>query len=146
MKADALRGHLESLILAVVDDQPLHGYGIIEALRSRSGGQLDVPSGTVYPALRRLESAGYLTSGWSADGQEAAHLYPLELGPSCACGAKAGLGVVFRRHERYVASNVRGSVSFMPRVDKDVPYEPSTPSAVRAARARASTKSLKKRR
>lgn len=65
MKADVLRGHLEALVLAVLDEQPRHGYAIIEALRARSGGQLDIPSGTVYPALRRLESAGYLTSGWS---------------------------------------------------------------------------------
>lgn len=77
MKADALRGHLESLILAVVDDQPLHGYAIIEALRVRSGGQLDVPSGTIYPALRRLESAGYLTSGWFADGGRKRRTYVL---------------------------------------------------------------------
>ena len=77
MKADALRGHLESLILAVVDDQPLHGYAIIEALRARSGGQLDLPSGTVYPALRRLEAAGYLTSGWSSGGGRKRRTYTL---------------------------------------------------------------------
>jgi DNA-binding PadR family transcriptional regulator len=77
MKADALRGHLDSLILAVVDEQPLHGYAIIEALRARSGGQLDIPSGTVYPALRRLESAGYLTSGWSAEGGRRRRTYAL---------------------------------------------------------------------
>lgn len=65
MKADALRGHLDSLILAVVEKEPLHGYAIIEALAARSGGELDLPTGTVYPALRRLEGAGYLESTWS---------------------------------------------------------------------------------
>ena len=55
MKADALRGHLDPLILAVVEREPLHGYAIMEALQERSGGELDLPTGTVYPALRRLE-------------------------------------------------------------------------------------------
>lgn len=65
MKADALRGHLDAMILATLEGGPLHGYAIIEALTVRSGGALDLPTGTVYPALRRLESAGYLESSWS---------------------------------------------------------------------------------
>ena len=65
MTPDALRGHLDALILAVVERGPLHGYAIIEALAERSGGELDLPTGTVYPALRRLEAAGYLDSRWS---------------------------------------------------------------------------------
>lgn len=60
-----LRGHLDAMILSVVEAEPLHGYAIIEALALRSGGELDLPTGTVYPALRRLESAGYLDSTWS---------------------------------------------------------------------------------
>lgn len=67
MKSDALRGHLDAMILAVVESEPLHGYGIIEALALRSGGELDLPTGTVYPSLRRLEAAGYLVSSWSED-------------------------------------------------------------------------------
>lgn len=65
MKADALRGHLDPMILAVVEHQPLHGYAIMEALQTRSGGVLELPTGTLYPALRRLERAGYLQSEWS---------------------------------------------------------------------------------
>jgi PadR family transcriptional regulator PadR len=65
MKADALRGHLDALLLAVLDDGPRHGYAIIEALQARSGGALNLPTGTVYPALRRLERAGYVESTWS---------------------------------------------------------------------------------
>ncbi|WP_158885316.1 helix-turn-helix transcriptional regulator [Amycolatopsis anabasis] len=64
MKADALRGHLDALLLAVLDGKKLHGYAIIEALQLRSDGALDLPTGTVYPALRRLERAGYLASEW----------------------------------------------------------------------------------
>ncbi|TQL70817.1 DNA-binding PadR family transcriptional regulator [Nocardioides albertanoniae] len=77
MKADALRGHLDSLILAVVEKQPLHGYAIIEALAARSGGELDLPTGTIYPALRRLEKAGYLDSSWSEVGGRKRRTYEL---------------------------------------------------------------------
>jgi PadR family transcriptional regulator PadR len=59
-----LRGHLDALLLAVLDGRKLHGYAIIEALQLRSDGALDLPTGTVYPALRRLERAGYLASEW----------------------------------------------------------------------------------
>lgn len=77
MKADAIRGHLDALILAVVEREPLHGYAIIEALRSRSGGELDMPTGSLYPALRRLERAGYLQSEWSAAGGRQRRTYQL---------------------------------------------------------------------
>ena len=65
MKPDALRGHLDAVLLAVLESGPRHGYAVIEALQSRSGGALDLPTGTVYPALRRLERAGYVRSSWS---------------------------------------------------------------------------------
>jgi PadR family transcriptional regulator, regulatory protein PadR len=65
VRPDAVRGHLDALILAVLEDGPRHGYAIIEALQVRSGGALDLPTGTVYPALRRLERAGLLSGSWS---------------------------------------------------------------------------------
>ncbi|WP_132875770.1 helix-turn-helix transcriptional regulator [Tamaricihabitans halophyticus] len=64
MNTDAIRGHLDGLLLAVLESGPLHGYGIIEALQVRSGGALDLPTGTVYPALRRLERAGWIAGHW----------------------------------------------------------------------------------
>jgi PadR family transcriptional regulator PadR len=66
MKADVLRGHLDALILSVLDEEPLHGYAIMEELQQRSGGALDLPTGTIYPALRRLERAGYIDGTWSS--------------------------------------------------------------------------------
>lgn len=77
MRSDLLRGHLDSLVLTVVEEEPLHGYAIMEALRQRSGGKLDVPTGTLYPALRRLERAGYLRSEWSAVGGRRRRCYQL---------------------------------------------------------------------
>lgn len=65
MNPDALRGHLDALILSVLEPEPLHGYAVIEALARRSGDALDVPTGTLYPALRRLERSGYLRSKWT---------------------------------------------------------------------------------
>lgn len=77
MKADALRGHLDALLLAVLDDEPRHGYAIIEALQERSGGALTLPTGTVYPALRRLERAGLVDSAWSTVGGRERRTYQL---------------------------------------------------------------------
>ena len=47
--------------------RPAHGYAIISSLRERSEGTFDLPEGTIYPALHRLEDAGLLSSAW-ADG------------------------------------------------------------------------------
>jgi PadR family transcriptional regulator, regulatory protein PadR len=63
--AEELKGHLDSMILAVVAGAPAHGYAIIEELKRRSRGAFALPEGTVYPALHRLERAGLLASGWS---------------------------------------------------------------------------------
>lgn len=57
-------GHLDLLLLAVLDEAPAHGYRVIETLRDRSGGAFDLPEGTVYPALHRLERSGLLSSSW----------------------------------------------------------------------------------
>jgi DNA-binding PadR family transcriptional regulator len=70
VNAEALKGHLDTLILAVVASEPLHGYAIIEELKRRSGGALALPEGTVYPALHRLEHAGFLSSRWSDGGRK----------------------------------------------------------------------------
>jgi PadR family transcriptional regulator, regulatory protein PadR len=65
VKADIVRGHLDALLLATLEDGPLHGYAIIESLQARSGGVLDLPTGSVYPALRRLERARYVSGRWA---------------------------------------------------------------------------------
>lgn len=77
MRPDSVRGHLDGLILSVLESGPLHGYAIIEQLQSRSGGALDLPTGTVYPALRRLERAALLTGAWSTVGGRERRTYTL---------------------------------------------------------------------
>jgi PadR family transcriptional regulator PadR len=66
----AVKGYLDPVILAVLAGGPLHGYAVIEELKTRSGGELDLPEGTVYPALHRLERRGLLRSSWTtAEGR-----------------------------------------------------------------------------
>jgi PadR family transcriptional regulator PadR len=65
MKAEVLKGHLDALLLATLTEGPRHGYAIKEALRAGSGGQFDLPTGTVYPALHRLERAGQVRGSGS---------------------------------------------------------------------------------
>jgi PadR family transcriptional regulator len=65
MRPETLKGHLDVMLLAVLERGPLHGYAVIEALRAGSGGRFDLPTGTIYPALHRLERAGLVKSTWS---------------------------------------------------------------------------------
>lgn len=77
MGPEALKGHLDGLILAIVADGPLHGYAIIEELKRRSDGMFDLPEGTVYPALHRLEHAGSLKSDWTTASGRRRRVYRL---------------------------------------------------------------------
>jgi PadR family transcriptional regulator PadR len=77
MIGEALKGHLDLLLLAVLAGGPAHGYAIIEALRQRSGGTFDLPEGTIYPALHRLEASGLLASVWSEVGGRRRRIYRL---------------------------------------------------------------------
>ena len=65
MAGEELKGHLELLLLSALAEGPSHGYELIERLRARSDNAFDLPEGTVYPALHRLERDGLLTSAWT---------------------------------------------------------------------------------
>lgn len=77
MKAESLKGHLDLLVLAVVAEGPVHGYGVIEGLRNLSEGTFDLAEGTVYPVLHRLERAGLLEHEWSEASGRRRKLYRL---------------------------------------------------------------------
>jgi DNA-binding PadR family transcriptional regulator len=77
MRGEALKGHLDGMILAVLAQGPAHGYAVIEALKLRSGGSFDLPEGTVYPALHRLEVEQLLSSGWVTVGGRRRRVYRL---------------------------------------------------------------------
>jgi len=77
MIGEALKGHLDLLLLAILSEGPAHGYAVIESLRTRSGEVFDLPEGTIYPALHRLEEQGLLKSSWSEDSARRKRIYQL---------------------------------------------------------------------
>lgn len=77
MRAETLKGHLDGILLAALEPGPRHGYAIMEELRLRSEGQVDLPTGTVYPALHRLERAGLIQANWSTEGGRRRRVYEL---------------------------------------------------------------------
>src|SRR5512138_3843619 len=89
MTAETLKGHLDLLLLAAVQFRPTHGYAIAETLRIRSDGAFDLPEGTLYPALHRLERAGFLASRWSEVNGRRRRVYQL---------TRKGQQVLVKRH------------------------------------------------
>jgi PadR family transcriptional regulator len=89
MRPEALKGHLDALLLAVLAAEPLHGYAVIAELKRRSGGALALPEGTVYPALHRLERDGLLASAWS-DGSRKRRVYRVTPKGKRALGERRG--------------------------------------------------------
>ena len=78
MEGEILKGHLDMIVLAALAAGPAHGYAVIEEIRRRSGEAFDLPEGTVYPALHRLEQAGLLASRWvTADSGRRRRVYAL---------------------------------------------------------------------
>jgi transcriptional regulator len=62
--ADLLPGTLDMLILKAVSLKPLHGYGVLLRIKQISKEALDIPQGSLYPALYRLEHQGLIGSEW----------------------------------------------------------------------------------
>jgi transcriptional regulator len=63
--SDQLHGALDMLVLKVLADGPLHGYAIAVRLERLSNETLAVEEGSLYPALYRMESRGWLSSEWA---------------------------------------------------------------------------------
>lgn len=90
MRAADLKGNLDGMLLAVLTAEPGHGYAIIEALRRRSGGRVNLPSGTIYPALHRLEAAGLVSSRWELVAGRKRRVYEItSAGERALCATKA---------------------------------------------------------
>jgi transcriptional regulator len=62
--ADLLPGTLDMLILKAVSLKPLHGYGVLLRIQQISGNALEIPQGSLYPALYRLEHQGLIAAEW----------------------------------------------------------------------------------
>jgi transcriptional regulator len=76
--SDQLHGTLDMLVLKVLDDRALHGYGIAVQLERLSKEVLNVEEGSLYPALYRMERRGWLASTWAlTDTGRRARFYKL---------------------------------------------------------------------
>jgi transcriptional regulator len=78
-KSDALQGSLDLLVLKILSRRPrLHGYAIMSAMKDISGEVLRVEEGSLYPALHRMEEAGWIRAQWiTKDSGQRARLYEL---------------------------------------------------------------------
>jgi PadR family transcriptional regulator, regulatory protein PadR len=63
-KSEFLKGTLDMLILKIVALGPIHGYAISQRIQQISKEFFQVPQGSLYPALHRLEDRGWLSSEW----------------------------------------------------------------------------------
>lgn len=77
MPGEAIKGHLDLLLLTLIDSGARHGYALAERLRTASDGTFDLADGTIYPALRRLSDNDLVTSRWSDDGGRRRRIYSL---------------------------------------------------------------------
>jgi PadR family transcriptional regulator PadR len=76
--ADLLPGTLDMLILKAVSLKPLHGYGVLLRIGQISKDLLDVPQGSLYPALYRLEHQGLVSAEWGeSENRRRAKFYTL---------------------------------------------------------------------
>jgi PadR family transcriptional regulator PadR len=78
-KPDSLQGSLDLLVLKILSRRPrLHGYAIMSAIRDTSGEVLRAEEGSLYPALHRMEEAGWIRAEWIIkDTGRRARLYAL---------------------------------------------------------------------
>lgn len=77
-RLDLPQGTLDLLILKTLSLEPMHGWAIAERLRQVSQAALQVPQGSIYPALHRLERRGWITAEWApSDNNRNAKYYEL---------------------------------------------------------------------
>jgi PadR family transcriptional regulator, regulatory protein PadR len=78
MPLDLLQGTLDMLVLQTLQWGPQHGYAIGQTIRARSSETLKVETGSLYPALHRLEKQGWVKSEWSvSEANQRAKYYRL---------------------------------------------------------------------
>jgi PadR family transcriptional regulator, regulatory protein PadR len=77
-RIELLQGTLDMLILRTLQWGPSHGYGIVQALRVQSGEALQLETGSLYPALHRLERQGWVQSEWKqTESNQRARFYSI---------------------------------------------------------------------
>jgi transcriptional regulator len=92
-RIDLLQGTLDMLILQTLQWGPQHGYSISQTIRARSSEALQVETGSLYPALHRLQKQGWVRSEWQiSDAKQRAKYYRL---------TPAGKKQLLRERERW---------------------------------------------
>jgi PadR family transcriptional regulator PadR len=78
-RSDSLQGSLDLLVLKILSRRPrTHGYAIMSAIRDTSGDVLNAEEGSLYPALHRMEEAGWIRAEWiTKDTGRRARMYEL---------------------------------------------------------------------
>jgi PadR family transcriptional regulator, regulatory protein PadR len=96
LKTDSLQGSLALLVLKILSRRPrLHGYAIMTAIQDMSGDVLRAEEGSIYPALHRMEEAGWVRAQWvTKDTGRRARLYEL---------TAAGRGQLAAEESRWLA-------------------------------------------
>ena len=99
-RPDSLQGSLDLLVLQALSRRPrLHGYALMSAIQETSGDVLRVEEGSLYPALHRMEEAGWVRAEWvTKDTGRRARVYELT-----ATGKKQ-LGVAIERWHAVTAA------------------------------------------
>jgi len=69
------RGTMELAVLALIDARKRYGYDLLTSLGRASDGSIAIKEGTLYPALHRMEDAGYIAASWEAEGRAAPRKY-----------------------------------------------------------------------
>lgn len=78
LRSELLRGTLDLLVLKTLTLEPMHGWGISQRIRQMSGEVFEINQGSLYPALRRLQRKGWVTSEWrTTDNNRRARYYTL---------------------------------------------------------------------
>ena len=92
-KSEIPQGTLDLLVLQTLQWGPQHGYGIVQSIRTGSGETLQVETGSLYPALHRLERQGWIVSEWKlTDKKQRAKFYRL---------TRAGKAQLLRERSRW---------------------------------------------
>ncbi len=63
-RRDLMKSSSDSLLLSLLEQQPMYGYRIVKVLEEKSQGYFKFKEGTLYPALHRLEKSGLVTGKW----------------------------------------------------------------------------------
>ena len=97
MHPEALRGHIDTMVLAALRVGPAHGYALVAGLAEQSDGVFELGEGTVYPSLHRLEREGLIESRWVKHAGRKRRVYELTRAGETALGDRHRDWRVFAR-------------------------------------------------